>query len=332
MTTTAGTTLLRRHSHVRAVAATGLALAALSLAGCSGGSSDTASSGSMPVQADTGADTGSGNSSGSGASSDGSLGGQGVVGSGVAEPARGQAVPDLLGERDVISTAVVSLASDDASDSRAEVIRIVDVHRGQVTDEETTTDGDGAVERSRMVVRVPVSDFYDTVQELEGVAELESSDKSSENVSSQVIDTAVRVRAQERSLRRIEVLLARSQTVADIVNIESELTRRQAELDSLKSQQAYLADQTAMSTITVHLEQKASEPKPEPKPETKDAGFLAGLAGGWGALLAVGTVLATITGALLPWLVVFGVLGAPVWLVSRRLVRRRPAVAAPHEG
>jgi hypothetical protein len=143
-----------------------------------------------------------------------------------------------------------------------------------------------------------------------------------------VIDTAVRVRAQERSLRRIEILLARAQSIRDIVDIESELTRRQADLDSLKSQQAYLADQTAMSTITVHLEQKH---EPAKEPDTEEAGFLPGLEGGWGALVAFGTVLATILGALLPWLVVLTVPGIPAWLVVRRLVRRRPVASTPAE-
>ena len=75
-----------------------------------------------------------------------------------------------------------------------------------------------------MVIRVPVADFYETVDALEKVAELESSNKSSENVSLQVIDNQVRIRAQERSLRRIEILLDRAETVRDIVSIESELT------------------------------------------------------------------------------------------------------------
>ena len=161
----------------------------------------------------------------------------------------------------MISTGVVSLRSDDATGSRADVLKIVDVHGGQVTDEETSTDSEGRVRMSRMVVRVPVADFYETVDALEKVAELESSNKSSENVSLQVIDNQVRIRAQERSLRRIEVLLDRAETMRDIVSIESELTRRQAELDSLKSQQAYLADQTSLSTITVYLEQKAAPPE-----------------------------------------------------------------------
>ncbi|MGI8646060.1 MAG: DUF4349 domain-containing protein [Nocardioides sp.] len=230
---------------------------------------------------------------------------------------------DLLSERSVISTGVVSLRSEDAGGARADVLRIVDVHRGQVTDEETSTDSEGDVQRSRMVLRVPVEDFYETVEELEQVAELESSDKSSENVSLQVIDTEVRIRAQERSLRRIEILFDRAQTVRDIVSIESELNRRQAELDSLQSHQSYLADQTSMSTITVYVEQQ--DQPAEKKEKADEAGFLAGLGGGWSALRSFATVVATIAGALLPWLVVVGILGVPIWFVTRHLLRRRPA-------
>ena len=237
---------------------------------------------------------------------------------------------DLLSEQAVISTGVVSLRSEDAGGTRADVLRILDVHRGQVSDEETSTDSDGGVQRSRMVLRVPAEDFYEAVEELEQLAELESSNKSSENVSFQVIDTEVRIRAQERSLRRIEILLDRAQSVRDIVSVESELTRRQAELDSLKSQQSYLADQTSMSTITVHIEQTEQPAAPKEK-QADEAGFLAGLTGGWSALRAFATVVATIVGALLPWLVVAAVLGVPVWLVGRRLARRRPAAPTPLE-
>ena len=272
----------------------------------------------------------------SGSDSDGDLDGGSDDGGGGADPAVG---PDEAGivtaldvERSVISTAVVSLRADDAAAARADVMRIVDVHRGQVSDEETSTDDEGRVERSRLVLRVPAADFAETVAELEDVAELVSSDKSSEDVSFQVIDTRVRIRAQEQSLRRIELLLDRARSIRDIVSIESELTRRQAELDALKSKQDYLADQTAYATITVHLE-RAGAAEPE-RPDREESGFLAGLDGGWKALAAFATVLATIVGALLPWLVLLGVLGAPTWLLMRRSSRRRaPATpAAPLEG
>ena len=122
--------------------------------------------------------------------------------------------------------------------------RVVDATGGEVTEEQTDTDEKGNAVYARLVLRVPVGRFGDAMTALEGVADLRGSDRSSEDVSTQVIDTDVRVRAQEASLRRVEQLLARAQGLKDIIWIEAQLTSRQAELDSLKGQQAWLADQT----------------------------------------------------------------------------------------
>ena len=64
--------------------------------------------------------------------------------------------------------------------------------------------------RSRMVLRIPVEDFDTAMAALEKVAQLESSSRNSEDVTTEVIDTKVRIRAQAESLRRVEVLLARA--------------------------------------------------------------------------------------------------------------------------
>jgi len=327
MTTTA-------HRRSFTVAALGVA-ALLTLVACAGADGD-----------DAGGSTADSAAQPQGASAERQLSGSGDDAGGAEAPAEdgadadvssagsegSVAVPVLDAERSVISTAVVSVRSDDATRTRTEVMRIVDVHRGQVSDEETSTDESGQVQLSRLVLRIPASDFAETVGELEKVGELASSDKSSEDVSFDVIDTRARIRAQEQSLRRVELLLERAESIRDVVSIESELTRRQAELEALKSKQAYLSDQTTYATITVYVEQKGEREKPT-KPDTDESGFLAGLDSGWTALAAFATVLATIVGALLPWLVVLAILGWPTWLLARRFARRRPdAPAAPTAG
>ena len=158
---------------------------------------------------------------------------------------------------------------------------------------------------------------------LERAGTLENATRTAEDVTSQVIDTDVRIRAQERSLRRIEVLLDSAVSLPDVVRVESELTRRQADLDSLKQQQAYLADQTSMSTITVHVERaRTGAPRPA---DDEPAGFLTGLEGGWSALTTFARGLATVTGAVLPFAVVLALLALPAWLLLRRLGARRTA-------
>lgn len=226
-----------------------------------------------------------------------------------------------LQSRAVISTGTVSLRSRDVEQSRFDVQRVVDDHRGEISDEQTSTDPDGRIDRSRLVLRVPSGSFDEVMDELGDVADLRSAKRTSEDVTTEVIDIDVRVRAQEKSLERVELLLARAQNLRAIIAIESQLTRRQAELDSLKAQQAYLADQTSLSTITVYLEQ-TEQPRPE---ERDEAGFLTGLAGGWDALVRSATVLATVIGAVLPFAVALLLLGAPLWLLVRSLLRRRPS-------
>ena len=226
--------------------------------------------------------------------------------------------------RAVISKGTVSLTSDDVGTARQDVQRVVDARDGAISEEQTETDEDGEVSYARLVVRVPADAFGPTMTALEEVATLRTSDRGTEDVTTRVIDNEARVRAQQASLARVETLLARADSLKEIIWIESQLTRRQAELDSLKSQQAWLSDQTSLATITVDI---ARTPEEEVA-ESDEAGFLAGLAGGWKALSATATALATILGALLPFAVVGSLLGLPLWFVVRRSRARRRTVTA----
>jgi hypothetical protein len=232
------------------------------------------------------------------------------------------ATPQL--QRSIISTGTVSLTSKDVGETRRDVQRIVDGQGGTVTDETTETDGKGHTSYARIVVRVPSSKFSAAMTALEDVAVLRSSDRGSDDVTTQVIDNGARVRAQEASLARVELLLAEAKTLKDVIWIESQLTSRQAELDSLKSQQAWFKDQTSLSTITVDISTGTPNAVEEPDDDTP-AGFMAGLRGGMRATGAMLVAIATILGALLPFAVVVGVLGVPVWLVVRR--RKAPPAA-----
>ncbi len=61
--------------------------------------------------------------------------------------------------------------------------------------------------------------------------------------------------------------------MTELLRYEDQITERQSELQSLKAQQSYLADQTSMSTITVYL---STPEKYVPPPDAlEDAGFLA---------------------------------------------------------
>ncbi len=228
-------------------------------------------------------------------------------------------------EKKLISKGNVALRSDDVAETAFDVIGVADRYAGEVESQESQTDQEGVVVRSRMVLRIPTEGFTEAIGDLSAVAQLVENSSTTEDVTSEVLDKDIRVRLQRRSIERIELLLDRAQSIRDIVNVEAQLSRRQADLASLERQQRYLADQTAMSTLTVSIQQT-----PEKRQEKAEeaTGFLAGLSDGWGAMTSLAVGLATVVGALLPFALVAGVLGFPSWVLLRRRLRRRPAAAA----
>lgn len=233
----------------------------------------------------------------------------------------------------VISTGAVSYRSKDVGATRFDIQAIVDAHGGRTDEEKSETDDDGGLLRSRIVFRVPVKEFPAVMAELDKLDGKQTSSSSSEDVTTQVIDTDVRVKSQQRSIERIQVLFSRAQSIRDIMAIEAQLQQREADLDSLKQQQAWLAGQTSWSTVTVNLQREHTKKAAD----KEDTGFLAGLTSGWHGLKKVTVGLATAVGAALPFAVVLLVLAVPGWLVTRRLLAHRghdeaaPVPAVPAE-
>ena len=112
-----------------------------------------------------------------------------------------------------------------------------------------------------------------------------------------------------------------------MISIESELSVREADLESLQQQQAALTGQVALSTISLTLTAVTDTPATEPAPQ--DNGFVAGIKSGWAALLGFFGWIGGAVGALLPFLPFLAAAGLIGWWLVRRLRRRRSRSAAP---
>jgi len=221
----------------------------------------------------------------------------------------------------VIRTGEVSLTSKDLARVRADIDALLAAVGGTIGSEQSSNDRHGRLEQSTLVLRVPVERFAATKSALMKMGKLEDSDENSKDVTTQVIDVDERVQTLQNSLDDLQRFQRGAQDVKDLLAYEEKITQRQSELQSLKAQQSYLADQTSMSTITVNL--STPERYVPPPDALQGAGFLAGLEAGWHALLDVLVVGLTVLGAVLPFLVAGLLVGGPAWLGIRALVRRR---------
>ncbi|MFC6238280.1 DUF4349 domain-containing protein [Longivirga aurantiaca] len=174
---------------------------------------------------------------------------------------------------------------------------------------------------STTTYRVDNDEVDDLIRDLSALGTVEASYRTTEDVSGQVADVDARLETARASLARVRVLMDKAVTIADVVTLEAELSRRQADLESLQAQQRVLADQTAQATVTVRLVDEQA-----PVVVEEETGFLAGLSAGWDAFTGAAVVALTVIGALVPFLLVLVPLGLLIWWLVRR--GRRPTAPA----
>jgi hypothetical protein len=213
------------------------------------------------------------------------------------------------------------LEAKDLGEVRDGLDRMLGKYGGFVADEQTFNDAQGRTESSVLTLRIPSEHFEDALRELDGLGKVQDRTTKTDDVTTEVIDVDARIRTEQVSLDRLRGFLSKADDVDAMIRLESEIASREANLASLQAQQRYLDDQTSMSTLvlTMHEPSGVAPPPAEDDP-LKDAGFLTGLQNGWDALLGVLLVVATVLGAVLPFLVVIALVGLPalVWLRRHR--------------
>jgi hypothetical protein len=239
-----------------------------------------------------------------------------------APPGTGNQAPAPVDQdRSLIYTGTITVKVDSVTAMADRAIAAAIGAGGFVGGDNRVIDEDRS--QATLILRVPTERFNSTLDAIAKLGEEESRQIQAQDVTDQIVDLDARVATQEASVNRVRDLLARAQTIADIVSLETELTRRQADLDSLKQRRAKLGGLAELATITAVLHAPAAAGAPEVKPET---GFLAGLKDGWDGFLASVAIVLTIAGWLLPWVLAIGL---PIWLVLWLLRRRRRPTTPP---
>jgi hypothetical protein len=147
---------------------------------------------------------------------------------------------------------------------------------------------------------------------------------SSQDVTSQYVDTQSRLKTMTASVERVRALMAQAKDLGQVVALESEMSRRESDLESLESQMDALKNSVERSTLAVSLSTPSSI-----EPATTN-GFLAGLRSGWAAFTSSAGGLFTAVGALLPFALFFALLGMPLWTWWRRhRAQQGPAIQPP---
>lgn len=302
----------------RAFTVPALVLAALLLAGCSSGMTSGSDSGSSM--------------------SEGSVGEiapmqDGTVQDGTMQNGAdaGGFVPGAVSERAVITTGTVSLTSADPIGAADDAIKLVTGAGGRIDNRSEQPATETQPARATLVIRVPAEQLDTVLDKIKQLGVVNTVSLNASDVTQQKQDVEARIAALQTSVDRLLVLMASAANTADLIAIESALSSRQAELDSLTAQRDYLDDQIDYSTLSVDFVSEGTVAQGDPDT------FWDGLLAGWDSLLAFLSGFIVVLGVLLPWLLLLAVIAAIVLAIvvaARRASRRRAAErdAALHTG
>lgn len=213
-------------------------------------------------------------------------------------------------------------------------LRVPDARTGSSRADAIVTAAGGYVERqwaqsdrsssayATTTYRVPAPKYRAVLAKLGRLGTRLSLSQQADDVTEDVADVGARVKSAQASLGRLRTLMRDATDVQDVLSIETQISQRESELEALQARQRALDAQTRYATITLALS------GPQAAPPKHDTGLLAGLRAGWHGLLVFLTGLLTVVGAVLPFLLVAGPLGALGYVVVRRRRRRRTAPAA----
>ena len=218
-------------------------------------------------------------------------------------------------EPDIIRTGYLSLSVDSPSETADQITDVVEAAGGRIASRSDYTPVDYGQPSSYLEARIPYDVLDATVESIQELGDVQEVSLNSVDVSLQKVDLDARIGVLEAAIERLNELLAEAASTSDLIAVESALSERQAELDSLQSQRDYLSDQTLFATLSISVITPANATPAEPD------GFLDGIIRGWESILAFFAGTIVWAGILVPWLGLAAVVIAII-LLLRRLRRR----------
>ncbi len=219
-------------------------------------------------------------------------------------------------DRQVITTGWVTITVDKPVDAAAEAVRIVEQSGGRVDGRTETAPVNGNAGSATLILRIPSSTLTATLDKLRDLGAVQEVSLNSADVTMETQDLDARIKAMSASVDRLLALLSTATDTENLITLETAISDRQAQLESMESQRRYYADQVSLSTISVNLISEFTAPTPDPD------NFFDGIAAGWASFVAFFAGLLVAFGVALPWLVFVGLITLIVVLIVRRRTKK----------
>ncbi len=171
---------------------------------------------------------------------------------GVAPPAPAAVQTESIDQgRMLVWRAWLSLEVPSVSDALSRVTDIAKQSGGYVENK-----SESGEREAHVILRIPVDSLTPAMALLESVGKVTSRRVSSEDVTERYVDLDARMKTKVALRDRLRALLDKARDVEDVLAIEKELARVQADIDSMQARLKALKGMVDLSSLDVSIERK----------------------------------------------------------------------------
>jgi hypothetical protein len=158
----------------------------------------------------------------------------------------------IAGDRiELVRTGSFSVEVEDVDGSLTTLTNAIKDQGGYVSGSYRYTDA--ATPYLTVTFRVPAASFDAAVLALRAEGTVLSEQISSYEVTMQLVDLEARLRNLRASEAALLELMTQAVTVSDVLSVQAQLTAVRSDIESYDAQRAAIADQVAMTTISVTI-------------------------------------------------------------------------------
>jgi hypothetical protein len=242
-------------------------------------------------------------------------------------PAAKQAEKPL--PRKVIYTGDISLIVDNFDTAEEALLAFVKEYDGYVA----RSDIQGEPNRPRQgswTIRIPSAKGEDFLKAVGRLGELRRSNLDSKDITDQYYDlqaAMTNLEVEEKAIRKLYDEKIAGSDLAKLLEVRRELARVRGEINTMKGQLQRWDKEVAFTTFTVSIFDRRGYVPPVSPAFTSTIGRT--FSESIDVMIAMGKGIVLIVVALAPWLVLFALVGLPVFLIVRQATHKSPPPPVP---
>ena len=164
-----------------------------------------------------------------------------------------------VGNRKLIRNATVQLEIGSFDNAVQKITAFANEEHGYVATTSSEKQANGKL-RGQVIVKVLPENLDRFLQKVRGLGELKNQTLGTEDVTKGYLDTDARLKnAHVMEQRLIDMLKTKTGKVADLLQVEKELSRVREEIEKMQGQLKYWDSQVQFATVTISLAEKDME-------------------------------------------------------------------------